>query len=115
MTKETRQQLELAVDAAISRAEIINLPGVHISAWCDFGGADEASAPIVCLVSLDDSDEFEQFPPKKERVESVVKALWTAGIYAVDSESQLGRYSELFSEEVTEATEQIKICGLINI
>ena len=116
LTTETQKLIERAAETAISQAEQIDIPGVTISAWCDFGGADESSAPIVCCVTLEDSDEFEQLPPKRERIESVVKALWAAGIHAVDSENQLGRYIELFhSGDALEDTAQIKVCGFVSI
>ena len=108
----TNKEADLAVERAISRAEHISVPGVSISAWCDWGGADDSSAPIVCRISLEDSDEFEQFPPKRERVEAVVKALFAVGIHAVDHEKDLGRYVELYhNEEIPESAGFVKICG----
>lgn len=114
MTNETNKRIERAAEAAISRAEQIDIPGATISAWCDFGGADEHSAPIVVRVTLDDSDDG--LPSKRGRVEDVVRALWQLEIHAVDCADHLGKYLELYhTDEVSEATESVKICGFVNI
>jgi len=113
MTKETQVKLEQAAQCGIADAERIAPPGVTISAWADFGGADEGSVPLIIKVEFEaDDEDAAPFPSKKERLESVVRALWNVGIYAVDREEHLGRFVELYADNFSADAESCKLVGM---